>query len=84
MTLDLHYEGLGDFGSVFRVGETGHRNLQPVMLIVQKGPWTFQDYLSSADARRLAWALIDQANRADVRAGKAGADPNLVARAEAA
>jgi hypothetical protein len=86
MTLSPFHESLGALERSYLVQPTGETasGLPPVTLSIQGRGMMAQDYLSSDDARRLAWALIDQANKADVRRGKAGVDPNLVARAEAA
>jgi hypothetical protein len=89
MTLELNYEQLGTSGLRYAVRPARQMAVAvpsaPVVLSVgAEGAHFFQDYLSSAEARRLAFALIDQANKADVRRGKAGVHPNPVARAEAA
>ena len=82
MTLGLDYVKLGHGSHRYAVRATDPTNadeLGPVSLIIDPGgAFRYHEFFTPDDARRLAWALIDQANKADTNSGRSGVPEALV------
>lgn len=56
------------FHAEIHVGLTGPHDLPPICLMARQERFSYQDYMSAADARVLAAALNDAADTADALA----------------